>query len=124
MFSKWTYKLLIKNTLDRPLVLKALDIPYGTKKKATEVIPPNGDGECTVFSSAGKPTGIEFYVTYADKCENSPYGSFTISIDIPFWKSKNTSKCSTTGIIKVEGFQNVPNGNHDFQNSIIVTTNI
>lgn len=126
MFSKWQYKLMIKNTLDRDLKLDSLRIPYGKKGSVNETIPAGGSGVCTIYSSGGEPIGLEFYVTYSDvyKQGEAPYGSFTVYVDMPFWKSKNTSTCDTNGIIKVDGFRKVPNGNHDFENPIIVTTTL
>lgn len=121
--SKWTYSLLIKNTLDRSLKLENINIPYGKKQEVSEEIPAGGDGKCIIYSPAGTPTGIEFYVTYSDIHETgeASFGSFSIKVDIPFWKHKNTSSCVSTGLIKVEGFEEVPDGNHNFQNSILIT---
>lgn len=124
--SKWQYKLLIKNTLDRPLKLDSLRRLYGKEGGITRIIPPMGEGVCTIYSPSGKSSGIEFYATYSDvyKSGEYPYGSFTVYVDMPYWKHANKGTCTTTGIIKVDGFQKVPNGNHDFENSIIVTTTI
>lgn len=124
--SKWQYKLLIKNTLDRDLKLDSIRIPYGKEDTISKNIPANGEGVCTIYSPKGKAYGIEFFVTYSDiyTKEQNPYGSFTVYVDIPYWKHKNSSNCSTTGILEVEGFQEVPDGNHDFENSIIVTTKL
>lgn len=124
--AKWQYKLLIKNTLDRDLKLDSMRIPYGKKDAVTARIPAGGEGVCTIYSPAGVPTGIEFYATYSDVCKQgeASYGSFTVYVDIPYWKHKNTSTCDTNGIIKVDGFKKVPDGNHDFENSVIITTTL
>lgn len=124
--AKWQYKLLIKNTLDRDLKLDSLRIPYGKKDTVSAKIPAKGEGVCTIYSPSKKPYGLEFYATFSDVVPENrdPYGSFTVYVDIPYWQHKNTSTCDTTGILKVEGFRKVPNGNHDFENSVIVTTTI
>lgn len=123
---KWKYKLLIKNTLDRPLKLDSLRIPYGKKEDVSANIPAKSEGICAVYSPAGKPVGLEFYATFSDvhKPNEDPYGSFTVYVDMPYWKHANKGTCTTTGIMKVDGFQKVPDGNHDFENSVIVTTTI
>lgn len=46
MFKKWTYKLLIENTLDRDLVLINNTCPYGKLKCADETIPAKGGRFC------------------------------------------------------------------------------
>jgi len=123
---KWQYKLIIKNTLDRPLKLDSLYVPWGNKDTVSERIPAKGEGVCTIYSPPGVPYGLEFYATYSDVCQASenPYGSFTVHVDMPFWKHENQGTCDTNGILKVEGFKKVPDGYHDFENSVFVTTSL
>lgn len=126
MFKKWTYKLLIENTLDRDLILINKTCPYGKLKCADEEIPANGGrGTVEIISPAGAPYGLQISVTYGDKHNKDEisYGTFTVNIEVPLIED-NKSSCETTGIIMVDGFNELPKRGHDFQQSVTITSKL
>lgn len=127
---KWTYYLTVYNQLDRPLKLKTTNIAWGDKESTSDNFPdtlePGKSGDYFVYSTAGRSYGIEFYLTFNDVAPAGEimYGTIQINVDMPYWKTANTSSCNTSGIIKVTGFQKVPDGAHDFATSITVFRSI
>lgn len=125
---KWTYKISINNQLDRPLELVTSSVPWGKCEKAfPKIINPGAIGEFSVYSPAGVPSGIEFYFTMRDKVNvkgEPSYGSFSFSVDVPYWKHKNTSSFECTGILTQTGFQKIPDGNHDFSTAVTISTSL
>lgn len=52
------------------------------------------------------------------------YGTVQVNVDMPYWKTKNTSSCKRDGNLRVDGFQEVPDGAHDFSTSVIVSRSV
>lgn len=125
---KWTYKISINNQLDRPLELVTSSVPWGKCEKAfPKIINPGAIGEFSVYSPAGVPSGIEFYFTMRDKVNvkgEPSYGSFSFSVDVPYWKHANKSSFECTGILTQTGFQKIPDGNHDFSTAVTISTSL
>ncbi len=125
---KWKYKISINNQLDRELELVTASVPWGKCEKAFPKIINTGEvGEFSVYSPAGVPSGIEFYFTMRDKVSKKgepAYGSFSFSVDIPYWKHKNTSSFKCTGVLTKTGFQEIPDGNHDFSTVVTISTSL
>ncbi len=121
---RWTYHLQVYNHLDRTLKLDNCNIPWGEKDGGGDNFPSSiaagQSGYYHVYSAAGKPSGIEFYLNFSDEVPEggSQYGTVKIAVDMPYWKHANTSSCTTTGLIKATGFEKVPDGNHDFSTSV------
>lgn len=125
---KWTYKLDIINATGRDLELVSSSIPWGGKEfKFPKLIANGKSGEFSVYSSAGAPTGIEFYFTMRDKPVNEEepsYGTFSVSVDMPFWKHANKSSFKCTGILTQDGFTEVPDGAHDYFTTATISTKL
>lgn len=125
---KWTYKISIDNQLDRALELVTSSVPWGKCERAfPKIINPGEIGEFSVYSPAGVPSGIEFYFTMRDKVNvkgEPSYGSFSFSVDVPYWKHKNKSSFKCTGILTQTGFQEIPDGNHDFSTAVTISTSL
>lgn len=126
--AKWTYLLTIINDTDRTLELVSSSIPWGKcDGKFPETIPAGGHGDFKVYSPAGKPTGLEFYFTMRDKPnteQESRYGSFSVSVDVPYWQHNNKSSFTCNGILTQSGFKEIPNGAHDFATTATITTTL
>lgn len=125
---KWTYSITIVNNTDRPLELISSSIPWGKKDgDFPEEIAVGECGEFSVHAPAGTSTGIEMYFSMRDivpqKGEAS-YGTVSFSLDMPYWKHKNTSKINCTGVLKLSGFQEIPDGAHDFSTTVQVFTSL
>lgn len=121
---KWTYQLTIINHLDRALELVSSSIPWGRKQSAFPgTIEAGGNGVFSVYAPAGTMTGIEFYFTMSDKCpQGEPsYGSFSVSVDMPYWKHANTGKITCTDLITQKGFEDVPDGAHDYATTATIS---
>lgn len=125
---KWTYKILINNNLDRALELVTASVPWGKcEKNFPKIIKAGEVGEFSVYSPAGVPSGIEFYFSMRDKVnkEGEPsYGSFSFSVDIPYWQHKNKSSFECYGILTQTGFQKIPDGNHDFSTMATINSSL
>lgn len=122
---RWTYKLVVNNQTDRPLKLVSSNIPYGRPEgMLPDQVFPSCSATYEIYSPAGVPSGIEFYLTFQDVAPVGlpSYGTMNVSVDIPFWKHANKSSCETTDLLVATGFQKVPNGNHDFQTIVTVST--
>ena len=120
---KWTYRLTVYNELDRTLELTDYSIAWGSEDtKFEKKIEPGKTATYAVHAPAGTSTGIEFYLNFEDipKKDQHRYGTIAVNVDIPYWKTKNTSSCKSTGIIAYTGFQQIPDGNHDFATSVTV----
>lgn len=125
--SKWTYTLVVNNQTDRPLKLLSKNIPYGkVNGSLPDKILPGEEGVYTIYSPAGKASGIEFYLIFKDESQKDEpsYGTMSVSVDMPFWKHKNKSSCITTDFLVATGFEKVPAGNHDFMTSVTVSTSL
>lgn len=125
---KWTYKILINNQLDRALELVSSSVPWGKcEKEFPKIINAGEVGKFSVYSPAGTPSGIEFYFTMRDKVNKAgepSYGSFSFSVDVPYWKHGNKSSFECTGILTQTGFQKIPDGNHDFSTMATISTSL
>lgn len=125
---KWTYKISINNQLDRALELVTSSVPWGKcEKEFPKIINAGEVGEFSVYSPAGVPSGIEFYFTMRDKVNGHgepSYGSFSFSVDVPYWKHENKSRLECTGILTQAGFQKIPDGNHDFSTMATISTSL
>lgn len=125
---QWTYKITINNCLDRPLELVASNVPWGIcERPFPKTISAGATGEFCVYSPAGAPWGIEFYFSMRDqvnKAGESHYGSFSFSVDVPYWKHENKSSFDCTGILTQTGFQKIPDGNHDFSTLVNISTSL
>lgn len=121
---KWSCKLTIKNNLDRPLEMIAYHIPWGKmESEFPNIIKPKEKGHFNVYSPAGVPSGIEFYISMADKPINPKdenYGLFNFRVDMPFWHHENKSSFNCTGMLKQEGYEPIEDGVHDYAPSVIV----
>lgn len=124
--ARWTYTITIINDMDRALELVSSSVPWGERSKPfPKEIAAGEYGEFTVYSGAGDPWGIEFYFSMRDKVEKKGephYGSFSFSVDIPYWKHKNKSSFQCNGIISQNGFEKIPDGAHDFSTTVTVFT--
>lgn len=123
---KWTYSITIINNTDRELELVSSSVPWGYKEKAfPRTIGVHEKGEFKVYSPAGAPYGLEFYFSLRDKpktSEEGMYGSISFSVDMPYWQHENHSDLICTGMLKQDGFQKVPDGNHDFATTATIST--
>lgn len=123
---KWTYHLTVINELKCPLKLLEPNIAWGRKEKFDgnfpDVIQPGTFGKYYVYSPAGTSTGIEFYLSFQDKAPAGEHslGTVQVKVDMPYWKHKNTSSCETTGMLEQSGFQEVPDGGHDFSTTVTI----
>lgn len=125
---KWTYSITIINNTDRKLELVSSSIPWGKKSKPfPQSIDAGATGEFMVYSPAGKAYGLEFYFSMRDKPEaggESSYGSFSFSVDMPYWKHANKSELTCTGMLTQSGFKKVPDGAHDFATTATISTTL
>ncbi|WP_087064306.1 hypothetical protein [Intestinibacillus massiliensis] len=127
---KWTYQLTVFNQLDRTLHLDNANIAWGGKDSGSDNFPddiePGKTAKYFVHSPAGTATGIEFYLTFSDTppSGSTRYGTLRVSVDMPYWKHKNTSSCDTTGLLQATGFQKIPDGNHDFSTSVTISRSL
>lgn len=125
---KWTYAITIINNTDRDLELITSSVPWGKREKEFPKTIASGEhGEFRVFSPAGAAYGIEFYFSMRDKVNQSGephYGSFSFSVDVPYWKHENKSSFKCTGILTQTGFQKIPDGNHDFSTAVTISTTL
>ena len=124
----WTYNITIMNDTDHKLKLVSSSIPWGKKSaEFPKIINPGESGDFSVYSPAGVPTGIEFYFTMKD-IPNKPgepnYGSFSFSLDMPFWKHENKSSLDCTGMLIQDGFKKIPDGAHDFATAATISTTL
>lgn len=122
--AKWTYMITIANRLDRDLEVISKSVPWGQIKSFPDTISKEKTGCFEVDSGAGTMTGIEFYVTLQDKLPDNTcthYGLLEIKVDIPYWKSKNTTSCVGTGLIYVDNFSSIPNGAHDYSTTVTIS---
>lgn len=126
--AKWTYLLTIINDTDRTLELVSSSVPWGKRDgKFPETISAGQHGDFKVYSPAGNPTGLEFYFTMRDKPnteQETRYGSFSVAVDVPYWKHNNTSSFTCNGILTQSGFKEIPNGAHDFATTATITTTL
>ncbi|MCI8404679.1 MAG: hypothetical protein HFE49_07225 [Clostridia bacterium] len=124
----WTYSITIINNTDRTLELVSSSVPWGNKEKDfPKTINAGATGEFSVYSPAGAPWGLEFYFTMRDKPNSSEecnYGSFSFSVDMPYWKYENRSSLTCTGILTQSGFQKIPDGSHDFATTATISTTL
>ena len=124
----WTYNITIMNNTDHKLKLVSSSIPWGKKSaEFPKIINPGESGDFSVYSPAGVPTGIEFYFTMRDvpnKPEEPSYGSFSFSLDMPFWKHENKSSLDCTGMLIQDGFKKIPDGAHDFATAATISTTL
>lgn len=120
----WTYSISIVNNTDRTLELVSSNIPWGKKTQDfPQKIESKKTGEFSVYSPAANPTGIEFYFSLRDIVTNNddtPYGLINFSLDMPYWKHGNSSALKCTGAFKQEGFEEIPDGAHDFATSATI----
>ncbi len=125
---RWTYKITVVNNLDRALELVSSSIPWGKREKDfPQTINAGEVGVFSVYSPAGTPSGIEFYFSMRDKVNvkgEAHYGSFSFSLDMPYWKHENKSSFECTGILTQNGFQKIPDGNHDFSTTVAISTSL
>lgn len=125
---RWTYSITIVNNTDRPLELISSSLPWGQKDGGfPEEIAPGACGKFSVYAKAGTSTGIEMYFSMKDKVPSegdASYGLISFSLDMPYWKHKNTSKLNCTGVLKSDGFSEVPDGAHDFSTTVQVFTSL
>lgn len=130
---KWTYYLTVYNQLDRPFKLQTENIAWGRTEgedvcpeNFPRIIEPEKSGKYFVYAPAGTSTGIEFYLIFNDVAPagKSMYGTVQVNVDMPYWKTKNTSSCKRDGNLRVDGFQEVPDGAHDFSTSVIVSRSV
>lgn len=122
--AEWNYKIAINNQLDRDLKLISSSVPWGKARTMPDKIKAKQNEVYNVYSPAGAPYGLEFYITLQDETPpgSANYGTIDIGVDMPYWKHDNTSYCNANGFLRVTGFQKVPDGNHDFQTSVTVYT--
>ncbi|MFT3984954.1 MAG: hypothetical protein QM697_13690 [Lachnospiraceae bacterium] len=121
---KWTYKITIANRLERDLELISSSIPWGQEQTFPSMIAAGRVDSYEVHSSAGTMTGIEFYATLQDKipqASDAHYGLVEIKVDMPYWKTKNTTSCTGTGVIEVSNFSAAPDGVHDFNTTVSIS---
>lgn len=121
---KWEYKITVVNRLDRDLKLISKKIAWGHEVTFPETITKGMIGDYEVHAPAGTMTGIEFYFTLQDvapTATDAQYGLIEVKVDMPYWKKKNTSSCTATGILEAANFSQVPDGAHDFSTTITVS---
>lgn len=124
---KWTYSIAIINDTDRPLELVSSNVPWGNcEHEFSKIISPNRTGEFRVYSPAGAPYGLEFYFSMRSVPEDGEksYGFCHFSVDMPYWKHKNTSHFACEGILASSGFIPVPDGAHDFATTVHIYTKL
>ena len=59
-----------------------------------------------------------------NKASDPHYGTFSFSVDVPYWKHENKSSFECTGILTQSGFQKIPDGNHDFSTVVTISTSL
>jgi len=121
---EWNYTVIVNNELDRPLKLINGQMVHCKSRTMPDEIKPGESSKYNIYSPGGTSYGIEFYLSFKDvapKGEPS-YGTMDIRVDMPVGKRKNTSNCTTTKLLTAEGFEQVPDGYHDFQTSVTVST--
>lgn len=120
---RWTYSIAIINETDRPLELVSSNVPWGKcEHDFPTKIAPKKTGEFKVYSPAGAPWGLEFYFSMRDVPSGNEdgYGFCHFSVDMPYWKHKNTSHFACEGMLGSQGFMEVPDGAHDFSTTVHV----
>lgn len=124
--AQWVSQIMINNQSGRVLHLSDAKISLGEKEiddgKFPSNIEPGETGIYEVYSPAGRPSGIEFYLSFYDIAPTgqAQYGTMDISVDIPFWKHANNGSCVTSGNLFTTGFGRIPNGVHNFDTTVIV----
>lgn len=125
---RWTYSLTIINNTDHALELVSSSVPWGYKDKPfPKTINAGESGDFCVYSPAGVAYGLEFYFSMRDKPQNPEdpfYGSFSFSVDMPYWKHANKSSLDCTGMLTQSGFQKVPDGAHDFATTATISSTL
>lgn len=120
----WIYKLSITNSMKRDLILTAGEVSYGELVGGFfhHCIAPGESKEIAVKGCDWDPAGITFEVNYQDAPPPGKrlYGQLKLSVDIPYWKSKNKSECTTTGSLRQTGFTSIKNGENSFAGAICV----
>lgn len=121
---KWECNVTVVNRLDRDLELISKSIPWGKETAFPILIKKGGRGTYSVYAPAATMTGIEFYATLQDKVpdENGVnYGLVEIRVDMPYWKSKNTTSCNASGILEVKNFVPAAEKARDYSTTVTVS---
>ncbi|MFT9847666.1 hypothetical protein [Aneurinibacillus sp. REN35] len=124
----WTFALNITNATDRELIVVNPQLHWGDwntdneENKEPKNIPPKTTVQAVGVKAASGPNGYEFSCSWKDHAPKgqSSYGMLTLSIDVPYMGS-NKATCKTTGDLRIDEWEDVPDDGHNFVRSIIIS---
>lgn len=125
--SAWEFFLYINNQTGYTLEAEAAKRDWGTwyrdsvdKQGPQNVCAGESVQALGIRAAHGTATGYECRCRWSFKKDGKPIGSFDLKIDVPF-SSSNSSTLTTTGLIRVEGWSDLPKKGHTFTRSITVS---
>ncbi len=125
--SAWEFFLYINNQTSHTLTVDQMKLDWGVwyldstdDREPIQVNPDESVQALGIRAAKGTATGYECRCRWAYKDENKKtHYSIDLKIDVPY-SSNNLSTLTASGDIKVEGWEQLPKGGHNFTRTITV----